>query len=78
MKGVALMTPEDEFDPSELQGVVVRNHDPEYLAAIAKLKRIQLSENHSYEVETLSVDSTGHILLDPEDPNHVDWMEEDE
>ncbi|MDI3236413.1 hypothetical protein QK289_15465 [Exiguobacterium antarcticum] len=72
------MTTKNEFDPSELKGVVITNHDPEFLAAIAKLKRLQLSENYSHEIETLKVDETGHILLNPEDPNHVDWMEEDD
>ncbi|MDI3236481.1 hypothetical protein QK289_15825 [Exiguobacterium antarcticum] len=72
------MTLEDEFDPSELKGVVIRNHDPEYLAAIAKLKKIQMSDNYSHKIETLQVDKTGHILLDPENPNHLEWMQEDE
>jgi len=72
------MTPEDKFDPSELKGVVIRNRDPEFLAAIAKLKKIQMSDNYSHKIEMLQVDKTGHILLDPENPNHLEWMQEDE
>lgn len=71
--------PEREMiDPSEIKNAKITNTDPEFLAALAKLKRVQQSENHMAVTEKLEVDKDGFILLDPNNPTHREWMGDDE
>lgn len=53
------------------------NYDLERWAVIERLKHLQLVEGLTMNVETLEVDSEGQILLDPDDPLHREWFEED-
>lgn len=54
------------------------NYDPEKWAAIERLKYLQLVEGLTMNVETLEVDPQGWILLNPDDPSHRDWFEQED
>ncbi|KQS21319.1 hypothetical protein ASF99_15080 [Exiguobacterium sp. Leaf187] len=51
------------------------NYDPERWAVIERLKYLQLVEGLTMNVETLSVDQEGFVLLDPDNPSHREWFE---
>lgn len=53
------------------------NYSPERWAVIERLKHLQLVEGLTMNVETLEVDQEGFILLDPDNPLHHEWFEED-
>lgn len=42
-----------------------------------KLQRIS-EYNKKLNIEKLEVDEHGRLLLDPTNPHHVEWMEDDE
>lgn len=72
------MSERETIDPSEIKNAKITNTDPRFLEALAKLKRVQQSENHMAVKETFEVDENGTILLDPNNPTHREWMGEDE
>ena len=51
------------------------NYTPERWAVIERLKYLQLVEGLTMNVETLSVDQEGFVLLDPDNPSHREWFE---
>lgn len=70
------MSERESIDPSEIKNAKITNTDPRFLEALAKLKRVQQSENHMAVKETFNIDESGTILLDPNNPTHKEWMDE--
>lgn len=52
-------------------------YGPEMRAALEILRAAQLEERITMKVETLEVSEDGAILLDPENPEHRAWYEDD-
>jgi len=59
------------------QKSIWRNYGPEIQEAFEKIREMQIEAGIELKMETLEISEDGAILLDPDNPEHRAWFEDD-
>lgn len=59
------------------QKSIWRNYGPEIQEAFEKIREMQIEAGIEFKMETLEISEDGAILLDPDNPEHRAWFEDD-